>query len=277
MRRSATCASRRLRAPLWLHRGRWLSAWCGLGLGLGLSACNGHLGHWEGAEPSTPPETLDAGQLVAGHLGAALPPVQSHLQDASASSAGSSGSGQTGTACQSELPTRSCELAPGVRLPDDATAEPLGLTDYFADGAVLPPGRYRIAYVDGCMRFDLSALGADLGGLFGWTIHTSVSDTTTGAGACWLIGDNDTLLQPTPGTQGLLIGLAPYPAGGAYASYGECVAGNCLLPADEFPFAGGKLGVRYGSGQTLTPVVVSGIGQGGRAPTFRLTRLDPCP
>lgn len=96
------------------------------------------------------------------------------------------------------------------------------------------------------------------------------TDTVTGANGCWLVGDNDTLIAVTPGTAGVV------PPLGAFATYAECVAANCLQAPSEFDFAGGTLGVRFG-GLPGTPWYSTGSAQGGRGPTFRLTRVDPCP
>ena len=145
------------------------------------------------------------------------------------------------------------------------TAEAVGVVQYFVDGAALPPGRYRLQYVDGCTRYDLPTAG--------WTIHGALGDVVLGTGAYWLIDERDTLVVLTPGTAGVSAGTGPYPFT-AYATYDECVAANCALPSVEFDFAGGVLGLRLGGG--IEFAYISGETVGGRAPTFRLSRLDPC-
>ena len=64
---------------------------------------------------------------------------------------------------------------------------------------------------------------------------------------------------------------------GAYPTYAECVAANCDVPPVDFDYAGGKLGLLREPGGALGAIDdLDGSDQGGRAPTFRLTRLDAC-
>jgi hypothetical protein len=63
---------------------------------------------------------------------------------------------------------------------------------------------------------------------------------------------------------------------GAFTSYAACVAANCSVPPLDFDHAGGKLGILR-DGVTVGAIDdVGGETQGGRSPTFRLSRLDPC-
>lgn len=159
-----------------------------------------------------------------------------------------------------------CDLGGGVILPEDLTLLEVEQAVYFAGGASLPAGRYRIAYVDGCRRFEPSNGG--------WTVHGSVL-TITGTSACWVVDGAGEQVVMTPGTAGFLVGegFEPY---GAFATYPECIAANCALAAVEFEFAGGTLGL-LDTGDTNPVDDERGEAAGGRSPTFRLTRLDACP
>lgn len=167
--------------------------------------------------------------------------------------------------CSSLADAGACKLSDGIELPEDVTAGPVGVVQHFANGAALPSGRYRLQYVDGCAKYDLPGAG--------WTVHGALGDVVLGNGAYWLIDEDDELVVLTPGTGGVSVGTGPYPYT-AYATYEECVAANCALPSVDFDFAGGVLGLRLGEGVPFA--YISGETAGGRAPTFRLSHLDPC-
>jgi hypothetical protein len=65
---------------------------------------------------------------------------------------------------------------------------------YFAGGADLPAGRYRLTYLDGCFNYGVPVA------TYGWTVHASKA---AGFG-CFLIGADGMTLMPTPGTDGAL-------------------------------------------------------------------------
>jgi hypothetical protein len=167
--------------------------------------------------------------------------------------------------CRSLEHEGACQLSGGIALPEDLTAEPVGVVSHFAGGAALPSGRYRLQYVDGCTKYDLPGAG--------WTLHGALGDVVQGNGAYWVIDEADSLVALTPGTGGVSVGTGPYPFT-AYATYEECVAANCALPSVAFDFGGGVLGLRLGEG--IPFAYISGDTAGGRAPTFRLSRLDSC-
>lgn len=159
-----------------------------------------------------------------------------------------------------------CDLGSGHSLPEDVTVDVPGATArYFAGGTELPAGHYRLAYVDGCNTY---GIGCD------WTIHGSKA--SPGLESCFLVS-NDQVLGLTPGTVGVYASDDPT-IGGAFATYQECVAANCSDPALDFMFAGGKFGVQRDGGGVLGAIDdAGGESVGGRSPTFRLIRLDPCP
>jgi hypothetical protein len=61
---------------------------------------------------------------------------------------------------------------------------------YFAGGAALPAGRYRLAYVDGCNSYGIGV---------GWAVHGARS--ILGVFSCSLIGDDGNAFAFTPGTE----------------------------------------------------------------------------
>jgi hypothetical protein len=157
-----------------------------------------------------------------------------------------------------------CDLGGGVILPEEITVA-VAATQYFARGISLPAGRYRVAYVDGCRKFN--AFG-------GWTVHGTPASITR-ATAYTIITDDGAPLQTAPGTFGLLAGAGADPYG-AFETYAECVAANREQPALDLDFAGGMLGIVDGDDGTPFDDV-TGESEGGRNPTFDLSRLDPCP
>ena len=165
-----------------------------------------------------------------------------------------------------------CNLGGGIVLPEDKTAEPADVVQYFAKGAALPSGRYELAYVDGCGKYEVNdAIPPEY--IPGWTVHATQADIVTGSGACWLVGDANALVALAPGSIGIGVGAGTFPFS-AFETYDQCVAANCTSAAFDFDFAGGVLGVRLGIGLLFT--YTSGDTAGGRNPTFRLSRLDPC-
>jgi hypothetical protein len=133
----------------------------------------------------------------------------------------------------------------------------------FGDGASLPAGRYRVSYVDGCMKYASNQ---------GWTIHAYAD----GHVAWWLVATLDPaqavakeIVMP-PGTVGIFPGTGSL--GGGFDTFDACVAANHLLPPVEFDHAGGPIGIfvldnNYGDNLA---------GEGGRNPKWSLTRLAAC-
>ena len=155
-----------------------------------------------------------------------------------------------------------CDLGGGKLLPEDLTVDVPGATvRYFAQGSSLPKGRYRIAYVDGCNTY---------GVLIGWSVHAASGQP--GISSVSLIGEDGQPFLVAPGTE-----LYPPSGDGEAKTYAECVAFNCKLAPIDFDHSGGKLGVLRDGGGTLGAIDdATGESAGGRSPTFRLIRLDPC-
>jgi hypothetical protein len=165
----------------------------------------------------------------------------------------------TVTACGGDdsKPADTCALGTATSLAAPGSLDLFGTPSYFSNGDALPAGRYRVTYVEGCMKYSSTQ---------GWTIHAY---DQTGPANWWLIGATtapaDRLRLP-PGTVGYST------TNGAFATFPECVAANQALPAEEFDFAGGKLGVWLNDsnyGDNLT-------GEGGKNPTWKLERLGAC-
>lgn len=146
-----------------------------------------------------------------------------------------------------------CSLGQATSLASDQSLDLFGNITYFANGKDLPAGRYRIAYVDGCMKFSAS---------LPWSVNNALS---TG---WWLVGaasDDRVVALPGKADNIPLLGAA---------TFEECVARNRMLGPKEFDFAGGKLGIWLDDG----PYTDNLAGDGGRNPTWQLTLLvNQCP
>jgi hypothetical protein len=123
---------------------------------------------------------------------------------------------------------------------------------YYEDGGALPAGRYRIKYVDGCMKYDY---------FFNWQVQSTAPDSGSGNGF-WFVGNtsDDRIVMPPGSTS-------------AFATFDECVTANLAVPAQEFAFDGGKIGVWLDD----TPYADNTAGDDGRNPKWQLTLLGTCP
>ena len=135
---------------------------------------------------------------------------------------------------------------------EELTPDIFGTPAYFSGATSLPAGRYRIAYVDGCMKYDAN---------WAWTVQGAPNFQFV------LIGASTTnVLGVLPGTVATIaFGVT------GYLNFDDCTAANRALPPLDFDFAGGKLGLwqnDWAPGDNLP---------GARNPTWRLSRLEPCP
>lgn len=175
-------------------------------------------------------------------------------------------------ACRAEPPP-ACDLGDGIVLPETLTVDvPGGTIQYYAHGAALPAGRYRLSYVDGCATFG----GSPSDGFeVGWTVNGQ--STMPGVWGCYLAGSDGTAFAVAPGTVGTFVGPSSDDGvSGAFMSYAECVEANCDLPALELDFPGGKLGIGRDGGGVGSVDDLGGEAEGGVSPTFRLYRMDGC-
>jgi hypothetical protein len=135
--------------------------------------------------------------------------------------------------------------------PEDVTPDYLDNTvKYFGGGAPLPAGRYRLAYVSGCVKYN------------GYSNFTVNGQSTF---EYWLVGASASdQLYVAPGT------VAPgIPFG--YPVLSDCVSANQALPPLDFDFAGGPLGMYNNDFQPSDNV----IDPTGGAPTWRLSGACP--
>jgi hypothetical protein len=198
--------------------------------------------------------------IVAAEFGYAAHTASADVQ-ATVMACSDAGVPPTTTSYTQLAASSTCQFASGAMLPEDITVKLIDQQQYFAGGADLSAGRYRLAYVDGCFSYGDPTI-------WGWNVHF-----TKAAGfGCWLIGADGMTLMPTPGTDGLTVDT------GSFETYAKCVAANCSQAPLDFDFAGGKLGVARNGGTALAEFDDSdGSDIGGRGPTFRLSRLDACP
>jgi hypothetical protein len=146
-----------------------------------------------------------------------------------------------------------CNIGESASLATPDTVQLFGAITYYADGAVLDAGRYRVTYVDGCMKY---SAGQD------WALHAY-----TDGSIAWYLGaaTGDQAVR-LPGTYGIFEGS------GGYADFEACVAANLPLEPVEFDFAGGQLGVWVADSNYVDNVP----GTDNRNPKWRLERLGAC-
>lgn len=146
-----------------------------------------------------------------------------------------------------------CNIGESTSLATPETVQLFGAVSYYAEGAVLDAGRYRVTYVDGCMKYSSAQ---------DWAIHAYADGSIA-----WYLGsttgDKAVLL---PGTVGILEGA------GGYADFEACVQANLQLEPVEFEFAGGQLGVWVADSNYGDNVP----GEANRNPKWRLERLGAC-
>jgi hypothetical protein len=150
--------------------------------------------------------------------------------------------------------------------PMTVEVDPTGSTHYVANGASLSAGRYRAQWIDGCMKW---AYG---GPSFGWDVNDPPPGVFGGPvamdpGYCLLVDAQNAFVAALPG----LTGSA---ADSGTNDYASCVAANEGVPAVDFDFAGGQLGVianDLAAGDNTT-----GESAGGVSPTWRITLLSAC-
>jgi hypothetical protein len=136
-----------------------------------------------------------------------------------------------------------CTFAP-------ARGDVTGTLRSFASGAELPAGRYRVRYIDGCMKY---APGQ------GWTVNAYAPDA--GVDRWHLVASGSRPIDLVlPGHVGFVLGA------GGFADFDDCVASSLREPPIEFDFAGGVLGVRL----TDSPYSDNVDGIDGRSPTWAI-------
>lgn len=167
---------------------------------------------------------------------------------------GDSGDGDTSGDGDDTGSGENCALGEAGSFATDKMLDLFGNVIYFAKGKTLPKGRYRVAFEDGCMKYNAA---------FTWTVNSVL-----GGDGWWLIGENtgDRVLL-LPGLGGLLPGM------GGFTGFEECVKANKALEPKEFEWKGGKLGIYLND----APYDDNGAGEGGRNPKWKLVLLGECP
>jgi hypothetical protein len=134
------------------------------------------------------------------------------------------------------------------------TGKVSGATTYFANGASIPAGRYRVRYVDGCMKYGAGQ---------GWSVNAYRLGVTP-SHHWWFISAGQQLTSVIPpGTVGFIPGM------GGFATFDDCVKANLALPPVELTLDGGPLGVRLQD----DPYSDNVGGRDGRDPTWSLERV----
>ncbi len=148
----------------------------------------------------------------------------------------------------------SCDLGSAASFATQQSLDLFGQIVDFDNGKALPAGRYRVQYVDGCMKYSSAQ---------DWAVQAYAD----GSDAFWLVGATsaDRILV-LPGTVGILVGS------GGFATFDECVAANLAVAPEEFDFAGGPIGVWLSDSIYSDNVA----GTDGRNPKWSLTLLGDC-
>ena len=121
-----------------------------------------------------------------------------------------------------------------------------GMPSFFAEGADLPAGRYRIDYVDGCIRFDPL--------IYFWTVHGFVTFE-------YVVFRESTAN---------LIGLAPGVVSlFGYGVFEDCITANKAVEPLLVDHPGGKLGIWNNDFMPSDNTA----GEGNRNPKWRLSRV----
>jgi hypothetical protein len=132
------------------------------------------------------------------------------------------------------------------------TGDVFGKTVDFANGATIAPGRYRVRYVDGCMKYSAAQ---------DWSVNAYALGDPAGSDHWWFVsaGQQVTSVIP-PGTVGFRVGQ------GGYATFDECVQANLALPPVELTLSSGPFGLWLED----NPYGDNVAGSNGRSPTWEL-------
>lgn len=191
------------------------------------------------------------GLVVSVFASSCLVPVEELVTDASVR--GADGDGGV-TACVAHTAT-STATATNLSL--------FGTPVYFADGAPLAAGTWRLTNNGGCMKYGPGQ---------NWTVHAYAS----GVVSWWLVGASTSAqLAIPPGTVGFerIPGSADRDIG-SFADFSQCDAANRALPPRDFTHVGGKLGIWlkddiYGDNTA---------GENGKNPSWTISRVTAgCP
>lgn len=182
------------------------------------------------------------------------PPVEAGAEDAPEPAVDASGGGEDAPGAETSAESGD-DSAPS---PDASSCSPgtlgtvtgdvFGQTLYFANGVALAPGRYRVSYLDGCMKYAPSE---------GWTVNAYALGDTAGSDHWWFVsqGQNVTTDIP-PGTVGFASSV----------TFDECVKASQASTPVVLTHPGGPLGVWLED----APYSDNVPGLNGRSPTWTL-------
>lgn len=144
-----------------------------------------------------------------------------------------------------------CMLGEAGSFATDESLDLFGQITYFAKSTSLPAGRYRVSYVDGCMKYNA---------ILPWTVNQSSPPS-----GWWLVGaSNSDKVTLLPGVV----------SSDFFGTFESCVSASKSMPGVEFDFAGGKLGLWLDD----APYQDNAAGVDGRNPKWQLTLLvEECP
>jgi hypothetical protein len=100
-----------------------------------------------------------------------------------------------------------------------------GEIEFFNGGAPVPPGRYALRYIGGCIKYAAAQ---------GWTVNATDQD---GCCSFYLVGGNGEKKLVLPGTVGFIPGL------GGHLTFGDCEDASQALPPVIYDHPGGSLGI----------------------------------
>ena len=166
---------------------------------------------------------------------------------------GSSMDTDAGSAMDAGGEDETCDFGQAQSLATSDTLDLFGEIVFYNDGADLPEGRYRVTYIDGCMKY---------AGSQDWTINAYEDGSIA-----WFLGtESGDRFVMLPGTVGYAV------SNGAYAEFEDCVDANLAVDPIEFDFDGGPLGVWLADSNYPDNVA----GEDGRNPSWQLERLEGC-
>jgi hypothetical protein len=224
------------------------TAWLGA-IALASAACGSSAGPG-GSVHLTAPDATSPGDVDASYAA---------IADGGGIDLGDAGS--LGEAQAGDGGAETCNLGSAGSFATQQSLNLFGQIVYYENGQVLPAGTYRVAYVDGCMKY---ASYED------WAVQAIPPSD-----AFWLVGATsaDKIIMP-PGTVGYLVDAGPSMGGGGFATFDECVAANLMQDTPiDFAFDGGTIGVWLSD----NPYSDNVAGVDGRNPKWSLTLLGKCP
>lgn len=161
------------------------------------------------------------------------------------------------------LMTSDCVIGSATSTATATNLSLFGTPTYFAGGAPIAAGTYRLKNNGGCLKYGAGQ---------NWTVHAYAN----GVVSWWLVGETTSApIGIPPGT----VGFERVPGSadrdiGSFTDFNQCDAANRALPAQSFTHTGGKLGI------WLKDEIYADntAGEGGKNPSWTLSRITvDCP